>query len=148
MLVILREDLTGMGKRGDIVDVADGHARNYLFPKGLAMKASAGAVQQASKMRQARDQRDAAEREAARTVASSLVPQVIKVTAKAGAEGKLFGSVTSAEIAEAVLEQTGIEIDRKTISGEPIKQVGEHQMTVELHSEVSFPLQVEVLAAE
>jgi large subunit ribosomal protein L9 len=148
MLVILREDLTGMGKRGDIVDVADGHARNYLFPKGLAMKASAGAVQQASKMRQARDQRDAAEREAARTVASSLVPQVIRVTAKAGAEGKLFGSVTPAEIAEAVLEQTGIEIDRKTISGEPIKQVGEHQMTVELHSDVSFPLQVEVLAAE
>ncbi len=148
MLVILREDLTGMGKRGDIVDVADGHARNYLFPKGLAMKASSGAVQQASKMRQARDQRDAAERDAARTVASSLVPQVIQVTAKAGPEGKLFGSVTSAEIAEAVLEQTGIEIDRKTISGEAIKQVGEHQMTVELHSEVSFPLQVEVLAAE
>lgn len=148
MLVILREDLTDLGKRGDIVDVADGHARNYLLPKGLAMVASSGAVQQASKMRQARDQRDAVEREAARTVASNLVPQVIRIEAKAGAEGKLFGSVSNAEIADAVRDQTGIEIDRKTISGEPIKQVGEHQMTVELHSEVSFPLQVEVVAAD
>jgi large subunit ribosomal protein L9 len=148
MLVILRSDLAGMGKRGDIVDVADGHARNYLLPKGLAFKADPGAVQQAAKMRRARDQRDAADREAARAVATALVPQVIHVNAKASAEGKLFGSVSAAEVAEAVLQQTGIELDRRNLSGEPIKQVGEHQMVVELHADVSFPLQVEVHAAE
>jgi large subunit ribosomal protein L9 len=73
---------------------------------------------------------------------------VIHVNAKASAEGKLFGSVSAAEVAEAVLQQTGIELDRRNLSGEPIKQVGEHQMVVELHADVSFPLQVEVHAAE
>ena len=102
MKVILRSDLDGLGKRGDIVDVADGHARNYLLPQGLALEATTGASSQAAKMRRSRDLRDASDREAAQTVATTLVPKVITVTAKAGTEGRLFGSVTTADVVDAV----------------------------------------------
>jgi len=147
MKVILREDLAGLGKRGDVVDVADGHARNFLLPKGKALKATDGAIDQAARMRRARDLRDASDRDAATTIASTLVPKVIEVTAKAGAEGKLFGSVTTADIADAVKAQTNIELDRKSIHlDEQIKTLGEHQATVSLHADVSFPLRVEVVA--
>ena len=149
MKVILRADLAGLGKRGDVVEGADGHARNYLLPKGKALKATDGAVDQAAKMRRARDLRDASDREAATTVATTLVPKVIEIVAKSGAEGKLFGSVTTADIAEAVLAQTKIELDRKSIHlDEPIKTLGEHTATVSLHADVSFPLRVEVVTAE
>ncbi len=148
MQVILRSDLDGLGKRGDIVDVADGHARNYLLPKGLALKATAGAVDQAAKMRRSRDLRDASDRDAATTIASALVPKVIAITAKAGAEGKLFGSVTTTDIVEAVEQQTGIKLDRKSVHlDEHIKTLGEHSATVSLHHAVSFPLRVEVTPA-
>jgi large subunit ribosomal protein L9 len=146
--VILRSDLDGLGKRGDIVDVADGHARNYLLPKGLALKATAGAVDQAAKMRRARDLRDASDRDAAATIASTLVPKVITITAKAGSEGKLFGSVTTADIVAAVETQTGIKLDRKMVHlDEQIKTLGEHTATASLHHAVSFPIRVEVVAA-
>ena len=102
MKVILRSDLDRVGKRGDIIDVADGFGRNYLLPRGLAFLASDGAVDQAAKMRRARDLRDASDREAAQTIASTLVPKVITITAKAGSEGRLFGSVTAADVAAAV----------------------------------------------
>ena len=103
MKVILRSDLDRVGKRGDIIDVADGYGRNYLLPRGLAFMASDGAVEQAAKMRRARDLRDASDREAAQTIASTLVPKVITITAKAGSEGRLFGSVTAADVAAAVV---------------------------------------------
>ena len=147
MKVILRTDLDGLGKRGDIVEVADGHARNFLLPKGKALKATPGAVEQAARMRRSRDLRDASDRDAATTIASTLVPKIIAVSAKAGAEGKLFGSVTTADIAEAVKEQTSIELDRKSIHlEETIKTTGEHHATVSLHADVSFPLRIEVTA--
>jgi large subunit ribosomal protein L9 len=147
MRVILRTDLEGLGKRGDIVDVADGHARNFLLPKGKALKATDGAIEQAGRMRRSRDLRDASDRDAATTIASALVPQVIAVSAKAGSEGKLFGSVTTSDIADAVKAQTKIELDRKSIHlDEPIKTTGEHTATVSLHADVSFPLRVEVSA--
>ena len=147
MQVILRTDVEGLGKRGDIVDVADGHARNFLFPKGKAIKASAGAIEQADKMRRARDLRDASDREAAQTVASTLVPKVITVAAKAN-EGKLFGSIHDADIVAAVAEQTGIELDRKVIDiADPIREIGQHTVTAALHPEVSFPITLEVVEA-
>ena len=145
MKVILRSDLAGLGKRGDIVDVADGHARNYLLPKGLALVATSGAVDQAAKMRRSRDLRDASDREAATTIASALVPKIITVSAKAGVEGKLFGSVTTHDIVDAVREQTGIQLDRKQIEADPIKSVGQHTVTASLHADVSFPITVEVV---
>jgi large subunit ribosomal protein L9 len=148
MKVILRSDLDGLGKRGDIVDVADGHARNFLFPKGHALVASDGAIEQAGKMRKARDERDSSAREAATAIASSLVPKVITIQAKAGAEGKLFGSVTSSDIVDAVKEQTEIEIDRRQLDGDSIKTVGQHTVTASLHTDVSFPITLEVVAID
>ncbi|HYN32228.1 MAG TPA: 50S ribosomal protein L9 [Ilumatobacteraceae bacterium] len=146
MKVILRSDLDGLGKRGDIVEVTNGYARNFLFPKGHALAASDGAVAQAGQMRQARDQRDSSAREAATTIASTLVPKVIKVSAKAGPEGKLFGSITSADVVAAVHEQTDIELDRRQIDVDVIKTVGQHTVTASLHNDVSFPITIDVVA--
>lgn len=145
MKVILRADVDRVGKKGDILEVADGYARNFLVPRGLALKASAGAIDQAAAMRRARDVRDASERSAAEDVARRLVPQVINVAARAGAEGRLFGSVTALDIADAVETQTGIVLDRRKVQlEEPIRDVGTHRVTVKLHSEVEFPVTVEV----
>ncbi len=145
--VILRSDVVGLGKRGDIVEVSDGHARNFLLPKGKAMKATAGAVAQAAKMRRSRDLRDASDRDAATTVASTLVPKVFSIPAKAGAEGKLFGSVTSSDIVAAIEEQTGIVLDRKVVHiDEQIKTTGQHTVTAALHADVSFPITIEVVS--
>ena len=149
MNVILRSKVEGLGQRGDIVEVAEGYARNFLFPKGHAIKASPGALDQASKMRSSRDQKDQTAREAARAIASTLVPRTITVSAKASGEGKLFGSIHATEIVEAVKEQTGIEIDRKAIEADHnIKNVGQHTVTASLHSDVSFPITLEVVASD
>ncbi len=148
MKVILRSDLDGLGKRGDIVDVADGHARNFLFPKGHAIAASDGAVEQAGRMRSARDQRDSSARDAATQIASTLVPKVITVAVKAGPEGKLFGSVHAADIVAAVQEQTDIELDRRQLEVDVIKTTGQHTVTASLHSDVSFPITIDVVAAD
>ena len=145
MKVILRNDLAGVGKRGDIVEVADGYGRNYLLPKGHAIVASDGAVSQAKAMRRARDLRDAADRESAQTIASALVARTITIQAKAGGEGKLFGSVTTGDIAQAIHEQANISIDRKKLHIEPIKSLGTYSVSVKLHSDVEFPVSVEVV---
>jgi len=143
--VILREDVANLGKRGDICEVSDGYARNFLLPKGLAMKANDGAICQAGSMRRARDVRDAQERSEAEAVASKLVPRTIAIKAKAGSEGRLFGSVTAADIVEAVEAQTGIVLDRRRLLlAEPIKQVGTHSVAVKLHADVEFPVTIEV----
>ena len=102
MKVILRSDVKGIGKRGDVVSVADGHARNYLLPHGHAIAASDGAVNQAAAMRKARDAKERASREAALGVASRLGSAAIAVVAKAGNEGRLFGSVTAPDLAKAI----------------------------------------------
>jgi large subunit ribosomal protein L9 len=144
--VILRSDVTDVGKKGDIVEVADGFARNYLVPKGFALKATNGNIEQAASMRRSRDIRDAKDRGAAEEVAQKLVPKVITVKAKAGAEGKLFGSVTSADVAAAVQEQTGIELDRRKLHlDEPIKSLGTHLVATRLHTDVEFAITVEVV---
>ncbi len=98
-------------------------------------------------MRRARDLRDASDREAAQTIASRLVPKVITITAKAGSEGRLFGSVTAADVVAAVAEQAGVTLDRKHLDVDPIKSVGQHSVTAHLHSDVSFPITVEVVPA-
>ncbi|HZA78664.1 MAG TPA: 50S ribosomal protein L9 [Acidimicrobiales bacterium] len=147
MRVILRSDVSELGKRGDILDVSDGFARNYLVPKGLAMKATAGAESQAAGMRRARDLRDAQDRAAAEEVATTLVPKVITVTARAGTEGRLFGSVTAADVVAAIESQANVRIDRrKLVLGEPIKTLGTHTVPVKLHAEVEFPVTVDVVA--
>ncbi len=146
MRVVLHESIQGLGNRGDIVEVADGYARNSLIPKGLAQQASAGVEAQAEAMKKAWQVRNAKEREAAEDIAQSLVARAIVVSARAGGEGKLFGSVTSADIAEAVQEQTNIELDRRMIEmEEPIRSIGSHPVQVRLRSDVEFPLTVSVV---
>lgn len=146
MKLILRADRKGVGKRGDIVDVSDGFARNYLLPKGLAIKASDGAVAQASAMRKARDLRDSQDRESAQTIASALVSKTITIAVKAGAEGRLFGSVTAADVAAAVEAQAKIALDRRKLHVEHIKSLGNYSVTAKLHHDVEFPISIEVVA--
>ncbi len=147
MKVVLRRDLAGVGKRGDIVSVADGYARNSLIPAGNAIAASDGIADQAAKMRRSRDLRDAKDRDAAETIAQRLVPMVITIAAKSGREGKLFGSVTAADIVAAVERQSGAVIDRHSLlAHEPIKEIGDHRVGVRLHHDVTFELRLEVVA--
>jgi large subunit ribosomal protein L9 len=146
--IVLRADVAQVGKKGDIVDVADGYGRNYLVPKGLAFLASDGVTTQAAAMRRSRDVRDANDRAAAEEVARTLVPKVVTITARASGEGKLFGSVTTTEIAEAVTAQTGVELDRRKLHlDEPIKSLGQHLVPAKLHADVEFPITVEVVAS-
>jgi large subunit ribosomal protein L9 len=146
--VILRDDVKGLGRRGEVVEVSDGYARNFLIPKGAAMRSSAGAVAQAETMRRAREVRDARDRGAAEEVAKTLAPLVIRLEAKAGDEGRLFGSVTPADIADAVYAQTGYEIDRRLFEIEdPIKETGLHMVPAKLHTDVKVFLQVDVVGA-
>lgn len=145
MRIVLRNDLANLGKRGDICDVADGYARNYLLPKGLAIPATAGVASQAGAMRRARDLRDARDREAAETVARTLVPLVIRMKARSGSEGKLFGSVTTQDVVDAVAEQAHVTLDRRRLRlDEPIKTLGTHEVPVKLHADVEFRVTVEV----
>lgn len=148
MKLLLRSDVEGVGKKGDLVEVADGFGRNYLLPKGFAILATKGVAAQASSMRRSRDTRDAANRSAAEEIASKLVPAIIAISARAKGEGELFGSVSITEIVEAVTAQTGIELDRHLLEvGEPIKTTGTHSVSARLHPEVQFQITVEVSAA-
>ena len=148
MQVLLRQDIKGLGKRGDIVEATDGHARNLLIPKGLAQLAGSGIVSQAASMRKARDARDSKLRESAQAAAQKMAGQTLTLPMRASNEGKLFGSVTSTEIAEAASKQFGIEIDRKAVHlGEHIKVIGQTSVGIILHSEVEFPLIVDVTKA-
>ena len=147
MKVVLRSDVENVGKKGDILDVADGFARNYLIPKGRAIAATKGIEAQAAAMRRTRDRKDARDREAAEVVARTLVPAVIRIPARAGSEGRIFGSVTSTDVAAAVVEQTGVELDRRRLHlDEPIKVLGTHEVPVKLHADVEFRITVEVVA--
>jgi len=147
MRVILRSDVDNVGNKGDVVEVADGYARNFLFPRGWAMKAIGGAEKQAKAMSRARDTKDAAARGAAEEIAKTLVPTTIIVAARAGSEGRLFGSIGTSEIVHAIADQTGIEIDRKKVRlDEPIKAAGAHLVPIKLHADVEFPVTLEVVA--
>ena len=148
MRIVLRDDVENLGKKGDLVDVADGYARNYLVPRGLALKATSGNQKQADAMRRNRDAREAREREAAQALAAQFEGRTITIKARAGGEGRLFGSVTSVDIADAVQRQTGAEIDRRKIDlNEPLKELGGVDVHVRLHPDVVAALRVEVEAA-
>ena len=148
MKVILRSDVKGLGKRGDIVSVADGHARNFLLPHGHAIGATEGAMAQAASMRRARDAKERATREAALGVAARLGTVTLKVSAKAGNEGRLFGSITSNDIAAALKSQTGIEVDRRDIDvPSPIRTIGIHSVSVSLYHDVTGTVSVDVAAS-
>jgi len=147
MKVLLRKDVSGIGRRGDIVTVSSGHARNFLLPGGLAIIATDGAVTQANSMRRARDFREAADRDAAFAISAELAKHTVTVKAKAGAEGRLFGSVTANDIVAAVKDQTSVVLDRKHINIEtPIRTTGAHQVSVSLFDGISGVVNVSVVA--
>lgn len=149
MQIVLRNDVDNVGKRGDIVEVADGYARNFLLPRGHAILATDGVAAQAKAMRAKRDKHDAKNREAAQNLASKLGAVTLKVSAKAGNEGKLFGSVTNTELAELLSKEAGLAIDRKQIAGhDNIKTVGAHTVPVKLHPDVTVDIAVEVVPTE
>jgi large subunit ribosomal protein L9 len=146
MKVLLRSDIDGVGKRGDIIDVSGGFARNHLLPAGKAIVASPGVEGQAAAMRKSRDLRDARDRESSETVARTLVGNAVTLQARAKGE-RLFGSISALDIVRKVEEQTGAVIDRKDlVLDEPIKTVGEHNVRVELIGGVVFELTVDVVA--
>ena len=147
MQVVLRTDLDHLGKRGDIVEVADGYARNFLLPKGHAILATKGVANQATAMRRARDLKDAKDRESAEAVARTLVPIVIRIPVRAGTGGRLFGSVTAADVVDAVADQAKVTLDRRRLHlDEPIKTLGIHEVPVKLHSDVEFRVTVDIVA--
>lgn len=148
MRVVLHSGVKGLGNRGDLVDVADGYGRNFLIPKGLAQLASSGVEVQADAMRKAWTLKNAKDREAAEEVAKVLVTAVVSIPARASGEGKLFGSVSSTEVATAITEQTGVELDRKMIAlDEAIRTIGTHSVMVQPHPDVQFPVSIDVVEA-
>ncbi len=147
MKIVLREDVDNLGIKGDLVDVADGYARNYLVPKGLALPASKGVVKQAEAMRRNRETREKRLREAAESQARQLAGKAVELTVRAGEGGKLFGSVTAGDVADAIGAQLGVEIDRKHVDlAEPIKELGTFEVTVRLHSAVTPTVALAVVA--
>jgi large subunit ribosomal protein L9 len=148
MRVLLRDDVDGVGRRGDIVNVSDGYARNFLFPNGKALKASENIESQAASMRRSRDTKHAASEEAARVQADVLKGITITIAARAGTTGRLFGSVTAHEIADAIAAQKGVEVERDAIGlAEPIKSVGTVEVPIQLFGDVSVDINVEVSAS-
>lgn len=147
MKVLLRSDIKGVGRRGDIVNVSAGHARNFLLPNDLAIVANDGTIAQADVMRKSREQQIATDRESARLVAASLAATVITISAKAGNEGRLFGSINAAEIVKAILDQTGVTIDRKAIQLDaPLRQLGEHSVEAEVFVDVLATIKINIVA--
>jgi large subunit ribosomal protein L9 len=146
--VLLRDDVAGVGRRGDIVKVAGGFARNFLLPEGRAIVASDGVEGQAEQMRRGRDLREAKDRESAQAQATILAGAVIPITARAGGGGRLFGSISAADVATAIQAQKGVEIDRRhVLLAEPIKELGSFDITVDLFTDVATIVTVEVTAA-
>ncbi len=147
MKVILLADVKGKGKAGDVIKVSDGFARNMLFPKGLAKEATSGNLKQLERQKAEKAAEEAAKKEEATKLAAEIEKVTVKIETKAGENGKLFGSITSADIAAACKEQFGFDIDKKKINlGSPIKQSGSSEISVKLYPEISAKLKVEVIA--
>ena len=148
MKVLLRTDVEGLGQTGDLVEVARGYARNYLVPQGLAVEAGLGMAAQVEAMQRKRTLQTAADKSDAEESAARLEGLVLQVTAKASEEGRLFGSVGVVEVVSALVDQFGLEVDRRQVSGDPVKDLGTHGFTVRLHPEVDLQVSVEVQAEE
>jgi large subunit ribosomal protein L9 len=147
MKIVLRTDVDNLGHKGDLLEVADGYARNFLVPRGLAIFATKGVVKQAEGMRRARTVRDQKERQGAQATAQQLSSKPVSITARAGEGGKLFGSITATDVADAVHAQTGVDLDRRKLHlEEPIKSLGVHEISIRLHPDVEATLTVDIVA--
>ena len=149
MKVILQQDVKGQGKKGQMVEVAEGYARNFLLPRKLAVPATADAMNTMKLQEKARKAEEARQKAEAEAVAEKLKGAVVKLTAKAGANGKLFGAVTAKEIAEGLMNQYGIEISKqKIVVEEPIKSFGSYQLKAKLGFEITGTVYVVVSEAK
>ncbi len=147
MIVILNRDVKGTGKAGEVVKVSDGYARNMLLPKGYATEATEGNIRSLEKQKAIAAEKKAEEKAAAQALAEKLQGVTVKIPAKAGENGKVFGSITSKDIAEKLQEQYKITVDKKKIQLDgPIKQTGSVTVDVKLYPEVSGKLNVEITA--
>jgi large subunit ribosomal protein L9 len=145
MKVILQRSVERLGDPGDVADVADGYARNYLIPRGLAVRAEKGMVRHAESLKRAHESRTRARKGEFESLAARLIREPIVVRARAGEEGRLFGSVTAADVAEALSAQAGVSVDRRDVHlDEPIRSVGRHEVTVHLFVEVDPVLTIDV----
>jgi large subunit ribosomal protein L9 len=148
MKLILTQEVSGLGAPGDVVDVAAGYGRNYLVPRGVAMQWTRGAEKQIDLIKRARAAREIRGIEDAQIIAGQLKGLRVRMKRRAGANGRLFGSVGSSDIAAAVREAGGPELDRRKIEvHDPIKTLGSHQVRVRLHPEVVAPVDIEIAAS-
>ena len=149
MKVILLKDVKNQGKKDEIINVSDGYARNFLFPQHLAVEATAGASKEVERKNAAQRQREMEARAAAEKTAASLRGKVINVVVKCGEKGRLYGSVTGQEIAEALESQHGVKVDKRKIDlKEPIRTVGDTEVTVKIYPEVTAKMKVKVTGGE
>jgi len=148
MKVIMQKDVDKVGKEGEVVSVADGYARNYLFPRALAVEATGGALKNVQ-MRQAQEEKRAESLKAdADTAAAALEGKTIKIEARAGDGDRLYGSITTGDIAEAIKKSLSVAVDKRKIQlTDPIKAMGTHTVPVKLHRDVTVPVTVEVVKA-
>jgi large subunit ribosomal protein L9 len=145
MKVILTKDVQGTGKAGEVKDVADGYARNYLIPRKLAIPATGAALKTVEQRKAAEDKRAANEEAAARKLADRLTAAPVVLKARVGDQGRLYGSITSGDIADQLSEQLGEPIDKRKIElDDPIRQLGTHEVTIRLHRAVSAVVKVDV----
>jgi large subunit ribosomal protein L9 len=145
MKLILKRDVDNLGEAGDVVDVADGYGNNYLMPRGLAMRATKGAMADAEAISRSRRKREARNVAEAQAQQAELERRPVTVRANAGEDGTLYGSIGTTAIARAVAEQLGVAIDRRKISlDRPLKELGEHQVPVRIHREVTAQVRVVV----
>ena len=146
MKVVLLKDFKNVGKRDDILTVSDGYARNFLFPQKLAAEATPGALKEIQRKRAAQDAREAELLAEAKNKAAALKDKVIKLEVKCGEKGRLYGSVTSAEVAEALEKQHGVQVDKRKIDiGDPIRETGMRTISVWLYSGVTTPMKLDVV---
>jgi large subunit ribosomal protein L9 len=142
MKVLLLEDVINLGQAGDVVSVADGYGRNYLIPRGMAKVATSGALKQADQIRKSGERKRDRELASAQDLARRIEALTLTFQARAGEKGKLYGSVTTADLAEAMERELGQEIDRRKIISDPLRQLGEHSVEVRLMTDVSAALRV------
>ncbi len=149
MKIILTADVKDLGTRGDVLEVKDGYANNYLIPHGLAVRATKGLLTEASQVKGARTRRAVRELEHLQEMAETVAALDLELEAKAGPEGRLFGAITAKDIAELIREKSGLDIDRKKIHlDEPIKTSGFHEAHLKLHPEVEAIVHLKVIPAD
>jgi large subunit ribosomal protein L9 len=149
MKVILLQDVKGSGEKDEIINVSDGFARNYLFPRKWAMEATPGALKEIERKREAEAKKEAEQKAEAQAKAHLLHGKIIQLTARCGEKGRLYGSITSQEIADALARQHGLSVDKRRIElPEPIRQVGDVDVTVWVYPGITTTMKVHVAAAE